>query len=182
MMNLKQFYLAKIAEEATEVAKIALKAAQFGLSEIQPGRDESNAERMYAELNDLFAMVFRLNDVAGVGEFRYNAPDHMAMARKIEKVERYLAYSRSLGLVEPERPAKLDWIERLMDSMQMELATEVSAREETTVNGHTLVVEERRSGRGRYGQWIVDGEEVSYEKAIVTILRPQAQSQIQVPA
>lgn len=100
MMTLTQYLLVKIAEEAAEVAQIALKTAHFGLSETQPGRDETNAQRIYAELNDLNAMVLRLNDAA-FGEFHYE-PDHMAMARKMAKVEHYLAYSRSLGLVEAE--------------------------------------------------------------------------------
>lgn len=100
MMTLTQYLLVKIAEEAAEVAQIALKTAHFGLSETQPGRDETNAQRIYAELNDLNAMVLRLNDVA-FGEFHYE-PDHMAMAQKMAKVEHYLAYSRSLGLVEVE--------------------------------------------------------------------------------
>ncbi|VWD49771.1 hypothetical protein BLA17378_08635 [Burkholderia aenigmatica] len=98
MMTLTQYLLVKIAEEAAEVAQIALKTAHFGLSETQPGRAESNAQRIYAELNDLNAMVLRLNDVA-FGEFHYE-PDHIAMSQKMAKVEHYLAYSRSLGLVE----------------------------------------------------------------------------------
>ncbi|KVC49924.1 hypothetical protein WS58_06270 [Burkholderia pseudomultivorans] len=97
-MTITQYLLVKIAEEAAEVVQIALKTAHFGLSETQPGRAETNAQRIYAELNDLNAMVLRLNDVA-FGEFHYE-PDHMAMARKMAKVEHYLAYSRSLGLVE----------------------------------------------------------------------------------
>jgi NDP-sugar pyrophosphorylase family protein len=101
MMNLNQYFLIKIAEEASEVAQIALKAAHFGLSEIQPGRAETNAERVYAELNDLLAMVHRLGEVSG-GEFWFDigSPDHVAIATKLAKVEHYLAYSQSLGLVE----------------------------------------------------------------------------------
>jgi len=106
MMTLVQFYLTKIAEEASEVAKIALKAQQFGLSEVQPGRDQSNAQRMYGELNDLLAMVHRLGEVSN-GEFFFDigAPDHVAVATKLGKVEKYLAYSRSLHLVEGGEPS-----------------------------------------------------------------------------
>ena len=100
MMTLSQYLLVKIAEEAAEVAQIALKTAHFGLSETQPGRAESNAQRIYAELSDLNAMVLRLKDVA-FGEFHYE-PDHIAMSQKMAKVEHYLAYSRSLGLVEAD--------------------------------------------------------------------------------
>ncbi|ARK89686.1 hypothetical protein BOC42_00420 [Burkholderia pseudomallei] len=100
-MTLTQYYLVKLAEEASEVAQIALKSAHFGLSERHPERTETNAERIYAELNDLLAMVHRLGEVS-CGEFQFDIgmPDHIAIAKKLNKVEHYLAYSRSLGLVE----------------------------------------------------------------------------------
>lgn len=100
MMTLTQYLLVKIAEEAAEVSQIALKTAHFGLSEMQPGRMETNAQRIYAELNDLLAMVHRLGEVSN-GEFWFDigAPDPVAIAKKLGKVEHYLAYSRSLGLV-----------------------------------------------------------------------------------
>lgn len=103
MMTLTQYYLVKLAEEAAEVAQIALKTAHFGLTEHQPGCDETNAMRVYAELNDLLAMVHRLSEVSN-GEFWFDIgqPDHVSIARKLAKVEHYLAYSRSLGLVELE--------------------------------------------------------------------------------
>lgn len=100
-MNIQQFYLLKIAEEASEVAQIALKTAQFGLGEKHPALTETNAQRICAELNDLLAMVHRLGEVSN-GEFWFDigAPDQIAIAKKLAKVEHYLAYSRSLGLVE----------------------------------------------------------------------------------
>ncbi|CAB3784670.1 hypothetical protein [Pararobbsia alpina] len=97
MMTLSQYFLVKIAEEAAEVAQIALKAAHFGLSEVQPGRDESNAQRIYAEMNDLLAMVYELGNVAN-GEFDF-IEDDSAQVNKMEKVASYLGYSQSLGLV-----------------------------------------------------------------------------------
>jgi NTP pyrophosphatase (non-canonical NTP hydrolase) len=99
-MTLSPYYLVKIAEEAAEVAQIALKAAHFGLSETQPGRDETNAQRVYAELNDLLSVVNELANVAG-GEFDFQ-PDDFAMVKKAEKVAGYLRYSQSLGLVEAD--------------------------------------------------------------------------------
>lgn len=101
MMTLQQYHLVKLSEEAAEVAQIALKAAHFGLSERHPERTENNAQRIYAELNDLLAMVHRLGEVSN-GEFFFDIgqPDHVAISKKLEKVQRYLAYSQSLGLVE----------------------------------------------------------------------------------
>jgi hypothetical protein len=102
MMTLSQYYLVKLAEEATEVAQIALKAAHFGLAECHPERTENNAERIYAELNDLLAMVHRLGEISN-GEFWFDigSPDQVAVSTKLAKTEHYLAYSRSLGMVEP---------------------------------------------------------------------------------
>lgn len=101
MMTLSQYYLVKLAEEAAEVAQIALKAAHFGLSERHPERVETNAQRIYAELNDLLAMVHRLGEVSA-GEFWFDigSPEPMAISAKLGKVAHYLAYSQSLGLVE----------------------------------------------------------------------------------
>jgi hypothetical protein len=101
MMTVSQYLLVKIAEEAAEVAQIALKTAHFGFSETQPGGSETNAQRVYAELNDLLAMVHRLGEVSS-GEFWFDIgqPDHVAISRKLAKVDYYLAYSQSLKLVE----------------------------------------------------------------------------------
>ena len=98
-MNLVQFYLLKIAEEAGEVAHIALKAAQFGLSETEPGRLESNAQRLHGELTDLSAMVHRLGSIQSEFFFDIGSPDHMAIVNKLNKVEKYLSYSVELGMV-----------------------------------------------------------------------------------
>ncbi|MFP3449467.1 hypothetical protein, partial [Pseudomonas sp. SIMBA_067] len=59
----------------------------------------------YGELNDLLAMVHRLGEVSN-GEFFFDigAPDHVAVATKLGKVEKYLDYSRSLHLVEGGEP------------------------------------------------------------------------------
>lgn len=100
MMTLNQYFLVKLAEEASEVAQVALKCAHFGLSEIQSGQDLTNAERCYGELNDLLAMVHQLGSVSG-GEF-YFSQDGFAMAAKLSKVAHYLAYSQSIGLVETQ--------------------------------------------------------------------------------
>lgn len=105
MMTITQYYLGKLAEEASEIAQIALKAQHFGLSEHHPERVESNAQRIYAELNDLLAMVHRLGEMSN-GEFWFDIgqPDHVAISAKLAKVAHYLAYSQSLGLVESDRP------------------------------------------------------------------------------
>lgn len=52
-MNAQQYILIKIAEEANEVAQRALKAAQFGVDQTEPGQTENNADRLETELLDL---------------------------------------------------------------------------------------------------------------------------------
>jgi hypothetical protein len=103
-MTLKQYFLIKIAEEAAEVAQIALKAAHFRLSEIQPGRPETNAERMYGEINDLLAMAHRLGELSN-GEFWFDigAPDHVAIAAKWQRLSTTLPTRVRSDLSRPPR-------------------------------------------------------------------------------
>lgn len=158
MMTLVQFHLNKIAEEAVEVAQIALKAAHFGLTEKQPGNPLNNAERIYGELNDLNAMVHRLGELSN-GEFFFDigAPDHVAIAKKLEKVAHFLAYSQSLGLV--ENPWSRENARAMMESMEQEIACELSSEETAQFNGHTVRIKEIHStpGCARRGEWSVDG-------------------------
>jgi len=97
-MNRQQYLLTKLAEEAAEVSQIALKSQVFGLSEVQPNTDVSNASRIYGELNDLLSIVKMLNDEF-TDEF-YFEPSEEAYNRKKEKVKYYYEYSKSLGLTE----------------------------------------------------------------------------------
>lgn len=60
-MDYEQYLLGKLAEECAEVGQRALKAAQFGLDEVQPGQALDNAERLHAELDELQAIVELLN-------------------------------------------------------------------------------------------------------------------------
>lgn len=93
-MNIEQFLLLKLAEEASEVAKDALKAAQFGLDE--EGAPYDNRARLNGELNDLLAIVSLLNSNTTLNYL----PDQDHAARKCHKVKEYLGYSIRLGKVE----------------------------------------------------------------------------------
>ncbi|MGI3293442.1 hypothetical protein ACRVDH_16580 [Acinetobacter baumannii] len=95
-MTHEQFLLMKLAEEASEIAQIALKTAQFGMNEKHPAMELNNKQRIHLELNDLFAIVDELNSWY---HFNYQ-PDHLAKIRKIEKLNEYLGYSIKLGKVE----------------------------------------------------------------------------------
>jgi NTP pyrophosphatase (non-canonical NTP hydrolase) len=94
-MNRVQFLLGKLAEEASEVAKRALKTQQFGMLEIMPGQPLNNAQRCHEELNDLLGIVEMLNNEFDFGFRR----DEDAIAMKRRKVNRYAKLSRELGMV-----------------------------------------------------------------------------------
>ena len=97
MMNNAQYLLAKLAEEAVEIAQMAIKCQHFGLTETQPGNPESNVDRLKGELNDLLGVVSMLN--REVDSFNFS-PDVAAIGMKVAKVNHFREYSRSLGLVE----------------------------------------------------------------------------------
>lgn len=95
-MTHEQFLLMKLAEEASEIAQIALKTAQFGMTEKHPDLPLNNKERIHLELNDLLAIVDELNSWSQFG-FK---EDYAAKVNKIEKLNKYLGYSIRLGKVE----------------------------------------------------------------------------------
>ena len=95
-MKLLQYYLAKLAEEGSEVAQIALKTVQFGPDEVMPGQPLNNFERCHLELDDLNAMVEELNEKFG---FNYT-PSRERMEAKKAKVRKYLEFSMHLGMIE----------------------------------------------------------------------------------
>lgn len=95
-MSHEQFLLIKLAEEASEIAQIALKTAQFGMLEKHPEKMLNNKERIHLELNDLNAIVDELNSWAN---FEYK-PNYQAKINKIEKLNTFLGYSIQLGKVE----------------------------------------------------------------------------------
>ncbi len=92
----EQHLLTKLAEESNEIAKIALKAVQFGLLEHHPQLAETNKERLHGELNDLLGIVQMLNERLNFGF----EPSQKAIQKKMNKVDYYAEYSRKLGLVE----------------------------------------------------------------------------------
>lgn len=96
-MTRTEHLLTILAEECAEVAQRATKALRFGLSEVKPGQSETNAEQLVRELVDLRAVVDMLERE---GALPVNHPTN-TMARKRAQVEKYLAYSASLGLLAP---------------------------------------------------------------------------------
>ena len=95
-MNRLDHLLWLISEESNELAQRASKAARFGINEIQEGQKLTNYARLKYEANDLLAVLEMLCDELKVSSIL----DGKAIKLKKEKVEKYLEYSRKLGLLE----------------------------------------------------------------------------------
>lgn len=93
---------AEIIEVASRVSVRASKALRFGLDEIQPGQDRTNAQRLADELGDLLGVAGMLKE-AGV------IPDG-AEGRKALKVERFMEHARECGALEV-KPDRVEYSE-----------------------------------------------------------------------
>lgn len=91
IQNVRRHYLLKVMEECSEISVRASKCIQFGMYEIQAGQDLNNEERLLQEVIDLFAVL----EVALDKEITLMI-DRGLMKAKIEKVERYREYAKSL--------------------------------------------------------------------------------------
>lgn len=112
-MNRNQFILMKLAEECAEVAQRAIKSMQFGAEEVQknsPSENKAaetfltNKSRLSDELTDLFIMASLATeagevDVAASIVFDDVEKIQNRMKEKIGKLNKYLAYSRELGVI-----------------------------------------------------------------------------------
>lgn len=102
-MTRTEHLLTILAEECAEVAQRVSKALRFGVLEVQPGQDKTNAERVVAELIDMKAVWQMLNGRFGSGVVlpKVAADEERKMIEaKAAKVERYLAFSAGRGLVD----------------------------------------------------------------------------------
>lgn len=98
MMTEVQYILCKLAEEAGELAQIAMKAQQFGLDETYI--DESNADRLIKEFIDVMGVISLLQ---GRGYTRVVSEEEMqaGIEAKINKMIEYCGYSIDCGQVVP---------------------------------------------------------------------------------
>ena len=99
-LNQINYLLACLAEEGVEVAQRCTKALRFGLGEIQPAQDLTNAERIAGEVNDMRA-VLRMLEAHGVIDA---TPDEEAIQAKIAKVEKFMDYSIAEGQLDGYTP------------------------------------------------------------------------------
>ncbi len=95
-MTRQQLLLTLLMEECNEVAQRASKAIRFTPEEIQEGQGLTNAERIVYEFNDLLAVIGMLEN-EGVLPKETIRTD--LIQAKQEKIEKYLKYSESLGVI-----------------------------------------------------------------------------------
>lgn len=112
-MNRNQFLLMKVAEECAEVSQRAIKSIQYGAEEVQqssPSTNKaaetflSNRERLSEEVIDLFIMLSLVSeagevDAGAIITFEDAEAFEARKKAKIEKLNKYLAYSRKLGVI-----------------------------------------------------------------------------------
>jgi NTP pyrophosphatase (non-canonical NTP hydrolase) len=91
-MNRQEHILVVIAEEASEVAKVATKALRFGLDHVHG--ETTNHQKLVEEFADLVAMVTMIRTfVADDDALRFK----LMIAAKEEKFNKFLEYSKACG-------------------------------------------------------------------------------------
>ena len=95
-MNRGEHLLTCLGEECNEVGQRVSKALRFGLNEVQPGQEATNAQRITAELKDLWAVAIAC---AQAGLIPFPQPSIAEVERKKEKIERFMAISREQGVL-----------------------------------------------------------------------------------
>ena len=90
-MNRQEHLLTILGEECSELHQEICKALRFGINE-QRDLPTSNHERMQKEFNDILAMVEMVKS-----EGVFLCEDEKMVCDKMEKVEKYLLYSKECG-------------------------------------------------------------------------------------
>ena len=82
-MNYQQYLLVKLAEEASEVAQMAIKCSLFGYDSIDPREStgETNAFKLFKELLDFSAVMTELEDSTDVDFDDFNHEEYIEMKR-----------------------------------------------------------------------------------------------------
>lgn len=93
-MNRKEHLLVILAEECNEVGQRATKALRFGVNEIQPGKEENNAQRLKYEYNDLISIIEMLQEEGVLPPEMFSRD---MIDKKKEQVRHFLGYSEKIG-------------------------------------------------------------------------------------
>lgn len=94
-MTRKEILLTILAEECVETAQRVSKALRFTLDEIQPDQNQTNAQRIVYEFNDIVAMMEILKEEGIID----TVIDIEAIEKKKAKVAKYLEYSYKMGTI-----------------------------------------------------------------------------------
>ena len=95
-MNRVQHLLVRLAEEASELSQIALKTAQYGVHNKEPGQEATNLQKINAEFNDIIGVIRMLDQEAGLNI----SLDEQMISDKIDRVKYFRDISVSGGLVQ----------------------------------------------------------------------------------
>lgn len=98
MLTKEQYLQICAMEEAAEVTQRLSKALRFGLDEVQPGQSLDNRQRLEGEIIDLVAVLMKLEEVDAINLQRPEQEE--ALHDKLDKIAKYMAYSRDQGLLE----------------------------------------------------------------------------------
>lgn len=82
-MNYQQYLLVKLAEEASEVAQIAIKCSLFGYDSVDPRENtgETNALKLFKELLDFSTVMTELEDSTDIDFDEINPDGYIEMKR-----------------------------------------------------------------------------------------------------
>lgn len=99
MLSETEYLLVQAMSECNEVAHRISKALHFGLEEVQPGQDKTNAERALEEIFDLCATLEMLRERRILVPGPYDNNIKFIKGKK-GRVLKMMDYSRSLGITE----------------------------------------------------------------------------------
>jgi hypothetical protein len=91
-----------LMEEAAEIQQRVSNLLRFGINEIEPGQEQSNVTRLRAEICDLKAMIWLLEENGNLEPISDN-DENLAIIAKRKKVEKYMKYSIECGRVASNR-------------------------------------------------------------------------------
>lgn len=95
-MTTQEHLLTIVAEECNEVAHRASKAIRFTLSEIQPGQELNNADRIMEEFYDLMASIEECQKRNYLPIWNQEKiAIHISL--KQQKIAKFLEYSKQVG-------------------------------------------------------------------------------------
>lgn len=98
-MTENEYYFLQLGEECAEVQHRISKLLRFGPDEIQDGNTiETNSERLRYEIYDMLSVLEILEEKSLIQHLN-QADRQLHSDRKREKIERYLQYSKDLGIV-----------------------------------------------------------------------------------